>query len=138
MTKKLLAAIPLAIGAGVLSFAARSAESDERPPSKAPPVEAVGEPVNCINISRIRSTQVHDDYTIDFELPGNDIYRNTLPNRCPQLGFEERFAYEASVGQLCAVDSITVLQSGSVGRGPRCMLGKFTPVRYVEDTASGG
>jgi len=130
MTRKLLAAIPLVIGAGVLSFAARSEESD-RPASKAPPVEVLGEPVNCVNISRIRSTQVHDDYTIDFELPGNEIYRNTLPNRCPSLGFEERFAYEANVGQLCAVDTIAVIVGGAAGRGPRCGLGKFTPVRYI-------
>jgi len=138
MDKKLLAAVPLALGAGMLAYVARSAESDERPVSKAPPVEAIGEPVNCINISRIRSTQVHDDYTIDFEMPGNEIYRNTLPNRCPSLGFEERFAYEANVGQLCAIDTITVIQGGAVGRGPRCSLGQFVPVRYLDETASGG
>ena len=92
----------------------------------------LGEPVDCITISRIRTTRVHDDYTIDFELPGKEIYRNTLPNRCPQLGFEERFAYEANVGQLCSVDTIAVLVGGAAGRGPRCSLGKFTPVRYTD------
>ena|SRR5688572_17378994 len=135
MTKKLLAAIPLAIGIGVLSFAARSQDADDRPASKAPPVEALGEPVNCVTISRIRNTVVHDDYTIDFRLTGGEIYRNTLPNRCPQLGFEERFAYEASVGELCSIDMISVIQSGAAGRGPRCSLGKFTPVRYLEAAA---
>ena len=55
----------------------------------------------------------------------------------PSLGFEERFAYEANVGQLCAIDTITVIQGGAVGRGPRCPLGQFVPVRYVEETASG-
>jgi hypothetical protein len=93
----------------------------------------LGEAVSCVNISRIRNTVVHDDYTIDFNLTGGDIYRNTLPYRCPQLGFEERFAYEANVGQLCSIDTIMVIQGGAVGRGPRCALGKFTPVRYVED-----
>jgi hypothetical protein len=132
MLKTLLIAAPLAAGAALLSFAARSQDGDERPPSKAPPVEVIGEAENCITISRIRNTRVHDDYTIDFELGGNDVYRNTLPNRCPQLGFEERFAYEASIGQLCAVDTITVIQGGAVGRGPRCGLGQFVPVRYVE------
>jgi hypothetical protein len=135
MLKRLLIAAPLAAGVALLSFAARSQDGDERPPSKAPPVEVVGEAVDCINISRIRTTRVHDDYTIDFELPGNETYRNTLPNRCPSLGFEERFAYEANVGQLCAVDTITVIQGGAVGRGPRCGLGQFVPVRYVEDAS---
>ena len=135
MTKKLLIAAPLAAGAALLSFAARSEEAGERPPSKAPPVEVVGEPVNCVNISRIRYTRVHDDYTIDFVLPGKEVYRNTLPNRCPQLGFEERFAYEANTGQLCSIDTIAVLVGGAAGRGPRCSLGKFVPVRYAETAA---
>ena len=130
MTKKLLIAVPLIATAAALSFAARSEEADERPASKAPPVEVLGEPVDCITISRIRTTRVHDDYTIDFELPGKEIYRNTLPNRCPQLGFEESFAYEANTGQLCSIDMISVIQRGAAGRGPRCSLGKFVPVRY--------
>jgi hypothetical protein len=135
MTKKLLAAVSLAVGAALLAVGGRSQEADERPASKAPPVEVLGEPVNCVNISRIRNTVVHDDYTIDFNLAGGDIYRNTLPNRCPSLGFEERFAYEANVGQLCSIDTIMVIQGGAVGRGPRCPLGKFVPVRYAEDAA---
>lgn len=130
MTKKLLVAIPLAIVAGALSFAAHSEESDERPASKAPPVEVLGEPVDCVNVSRIRSTVVRDDYTIDFDMAGSEVFRNTLPNRCPQLGFEERFAYEVSSGQLCSIDMIRVIGSGP---GPRCSLGKFVPVRYVEN-----
>jgi len=132
MMKKLLVAVPLIAGAAALSFAARSEDAGERPASKAPPVEMLGEPVNCVNVSRIRNTRVHDDYTIDFNLGGGDIYRNTLPNRCPQLGFEERFAYEVSTGQLCSIDTIAVIVGGAVGRGPRCSLGKFVPVRYVE------
>src|SRR6188768_78491 len=122
MTKKLLVVVPLLAGAAVLSFAARSEDAAERPASKAPPVEVLGEPVDCVNTSRIRNTVVHDDYTIDFNLTGGDIYRNTLPNRCPQLGFEERFAYEANTGQLCSIDTIAVIQ-GNVGQGPRCGLG---------------
>ena len=135
MTKKLLVAAPLLIGTALMSFGARSEDTGDRPSSKVPAVEAVGEPKDCVNISRIRYTRVHDDYTIDFVLPGNEIYRNTLPNRCPQLGFEERFAYEANTGQLCSVDTIAVIVGGAVGRGPRCALGKFTPVRYVEAPA---
>jgi hypothetical protein len=135
MTKKLLVAVPLIAGAALLSFAARSQDGDERPASKARPAEAVGEPVDCISTSRINRTVVHDDYTIDFVMAGGDVYRNTLPNRCPQLGFEERFAYEVSSSQLCSVETIAVITGGAVRGGPRCSLGKFVPVRYVEAAA---
>src|SRR5690606_13486217 len=125
----------LLIAAG-LPLAACTAEADREREIRAPAVEVVGAAENCIQTSRIRNTVVHDDYTIDFRLTGGDVYRNTLPARCPSLGFEERFAYEVSTGQLCAIDTITVIDSGA-GRGLRCGLGKFVPVRYVEDTEGG-
>ncbi|HEU4651983.1 MAG TPA: hypothetical protein VFS49_11280 [Croceibacterium sp.] len=116
-----------------------SPETTSAGQSRAPAVEVLGEPVNCILVSRIRNTRVHDDFTIDFVMTGGDIYRNTLPHRCPQLGFEERFGYEASTGNLCAIDMISVIQSGAAGHGPRCQLGQFVPVRYVEpDTPAAG
>lgn len=98
---------------------------------RAPAIEVAGAPVHCIQTSNIRNTVVHDDYTIDFEMAGDRIYRNTLPNRCFSLGFEERFAHSSSTGQLCNVDTITVLYSNG-NRGPACGLGEFLPVRYVK------
>lgn len=112
-------------------------KTDSTAAVRAPAVEVLGEPVSCVLVSRIRNTVVHDDFTIDFHLSGGDVYRNTLPNRCPQLGFEERFAYEVSSGSLCSVDTISVLQGGAAGRGPRCGLGQFVPVRLA-DTPAGG
>ena len=118
--------------AAVAPLAACTAEPDGGAEVSAPAVTVAGAPVDCVLVDRIRNTVVHDDYTIDFVLTGGDVYRNTLPNRCPGLGFEERFAYEASTGRLCQVDTITVLQPGAAGRGPRCGLGAFVPVRYAE------
>lgn len=88
---------------------------------------AVGEPISCINPRLIRSTHVRDDQTIDFEMGGGVVYRNTLPYKCSGLGFEERFAYKLSTSELCSVDIITVLQSfgGGLSQGPSCGLGKF-------------
>lgn len=134
MTKRLFAS-SLLIAAG-LPLAACTVEADREREIRAPAVEVAGPAVNCIQTSRIRNTVVHDDYTIDFRLTGGDIYRNTLPARCASLGFEERFAYEVSVGQLCSLDTITVLRQGA-GRGPTCGLGEFVPVRYVDGEGDG-
>lgn len=97
---------------------------------KPDPYVADGAPVDCISINQIRSSNVRDDRTIDFEASGKKIYRNTLPNSCPSLGFERRFAYKTSISQLCSVDIITVLTSGGPGlqRGASCGLGKFQPM----------
>ena len=118
--------------AAVLPIAACAEKTESTAAVRAPAVEVAGEPRNCILVSQIQNTVVHDDYTIDFDMVGNEVYRNTLPNRCPTLGFEEGFAYEVSTGQLCDLDHIHVLQGSAAGPGPVCSLGKFVPVRYVE------
>jgi hypothetical protein len=120
--------------AAVLPIAACAAPSEREREIRAPAAEIVGEPANCIQTSRINNTVVHDDYTIDFKMLGGEVYRNTLPSRCPQLGFEERFAYSVPTGQLCRVDTITVLLPDGQ-RGVSCGLGQFVPIRY-RDKAS--
>jgi hypothetical protein len=119
--------LPLAILA--LAGCQQSADSTPKP-SKAPAARVVGEAASCIPIVSIRSSRVHDDRTIDFDLGGGKVYRNTLPNSCPGLGFEEAFTYETSLSQLCSTDIIYVLQrvGGSVQRGAGCGLGQFVPV----------
>jgi hypothetical protein len=87
-----------------------------------------GPAVDCIQNSSIRETRVRDDRTIDFYMLGGKVYRNVLPNSCPELGFEERFGYETSINQLCSVDIIHVLHSPPVGGGAACGLGKFQPI----------
>ncbi|MCP1471002.1 hypothetical protein J3E64_002699 [Sphingobium sp. OAS761] len=89
-----------------------------------------GKPADCIPITSIRSTNVRDDRTIDFVMNSRKIYRNTLPNSCPSLGFEKRFAYKTSLSQLCSVDIVTVLYNNGPGLQPgaSCGLGKFQPM----------
>ena len=96
-----------------------------------PSGNVTGEAVSCIQINRIQSTRVHGDETIDFEMGGGTVYRNVLPNRCYSLGFEERFAYETSTGQLCSSDTITVLLSNG-SRGTTCGLGQFLPIELTK------
>jgi hypothetical protein len=89
-----------------------------------------GKAQSCITTSRIRQSHVRNDRVIDFEMNGGQVYRNTLPFACSSLGFEQSFAYKTSVGELCSVDTITVLRGGN-GTGPTCGLGEFQPVRLV-------
>lgn len=99
-----------------------------------PEAKPTGAAVDCIPISQIRESRVRSDSIIDFRTGGKTWYRNTLPNSCPSLGFEERFSYKTSLSQLCSVDTIAVLQQfgGSLQEGPRCGLGKFQPVELAK------
>ena len=125
----------LALSAGALAGCTQ-APVDTAFVSEAPAAAVVGEPVNCITVSRIRATRVHDDRTVDFEVTGGETYRNTMPRNCPRLGFERAISYDVRGGQLCSTDIVYPIASygDRLERGPGCSLGEFVPVEYV-DTA---
>ncbi len=114
----------------LLALTAFAAPAIARPlkPAEEAKIQPAGKPVDCIQPSSIRETRVRDDSTIDFYMNSGQVYRNKLPNSCPQLGSEERFGYETSINQLCSVDIIHVLYSGPPIRGAACGLGQFQPI----------
>jgi Family of unknown function (DUF6491) len=99
-------------------------EADQRALAEARPA---GEPVDCVHIARIRNTRIRDDRTIDFHMAGGAVYRNTLPQQCSGLHFEDGFSYRTSLSQLCSTDLITVTRPGGM-EGPTCGLGRFQPI----------
>jgi hypothetical protein len=117
MKKHLIAAVAVTLGLATASASPRDRTS-------VPEATPDGKPISCVQTSSISSTQVH-----------GKVYRNTLPNSCPGLGFEERFLYTTSIGELCSVDTITVLQSPGLSRGATCGLGTFQPVQLVKAAA---
>lgn len=126
MRKSLLLVSTLA----ALTVGATAGMSAKKAPA---PVRAVGEPVNCVSLNSIRSTNVVDNSTIDFKMAGGKTYRNSLPNSCPGLKYEDRFSYRTSTSQLCNVDIIRVLNDygGRLSEGVGCGLGKFQPVEKI-------
>lgn len=126
MHKSLLAVAALS----ALTGGASAGISAKKEPA---PVRAVGEPVNCVNIRNIRSTNIVDNSTIDFKMAGGKTYRNSLPYSCPSLKSEDRFSYRTSLSQLCNVDIVRVLHDygGRLQEGAGCGLGKFQPVEKV-------
>ena len=127
MSKRAIAASAV-IAVLSLSGCARTGAPGEQFVSRAPAATVIGPAVSCVQTTLIQETRVWDDQTIDFVMNGGKRYRNTLPIRCPELGFEQRFAYRTSNSSLCDVDTITVLHTGSSIPGPTCGLGKFVPV----------
>ncbi len=89
---------------------------------------------HCVSLNLIDRTDVIDDRNILFYMRGDRVYRNILPHRCPGLAFEEKFMYRTSLGQLCDVDIITVLDDIGFGlrMGASCGLGMFYPITEQE------
>ena len=128
MRKSVLFAVAALAGIGG-SFAVAGDSKDK----KQVEIKKIGEPINCVNLRNIRSTNVVDDRTIDFKMNGGKTYRNDLGSKCPSLGFEERFSYRTSLNQLCNVDIIRVLHNygGRLQEGAGCGLGKFQQIEKV-------
>ena len=97
-----------------------------------PVATPTGEARSCIPLRSFRETRVRDDRTIDFITGNTTAYRNVLPNDCPDLAAEQRFAYETSLSQLCSSDLITVFYQTGSARGASCGLGQFQPVTLVK------
>jgi hypothetical protein len=89
---------------------------------------------SCINLREIDRTRVPNEDTILFYLRGGDVYRNNLPNRCPNLDFDERFMYRVTGNRLCDTDVITVIEDLGFGflPGATCGLGEFQPITEEE------
>lgn len=119
-------ALRLVIGLGLAASLTPAIAKDTPDPY----VPTNGKALDCVQIRSIRSTNVRDDRTIDFIMNGNKVYRNSLPNSCPSLGFERRFLYRTSLSQLCSVDIITVLYNAGTNLQPgaSCGLGQFQPM----------
>ena len=92
--------------------------------------EAVTAEKRCLSLLRIDSTDVVDDKNILFYMKNDEIYVNRLPHRCPGLNTHQAFMYRTSMGQLCSVDIITVLDGLGFGYSPgiSCVLGGFYPI----------
>lgn len=124
----------LAVSCAPADPAAQAARS-EAAIAAAPAARVLGPGQNCIDRAQVRNSVVRSDKVIDFEMVGGKVYRSTLPNRCPGLGWDRAITYETSINQLCTQQIVYSLQTigGVPQRGAGCALGEFVPVEYVKD-----
>jgi Family of unknown function (DUF6491) len=92
---------------------------------------ADGPPVSCISTNQIRTYRVQDNRTVDFEMTGGRVFRNTLPFSCPDLTFGAGIRHNSRTSQLCSFDTITVVRAGMGPNPRRCQLGQFQPLKRV-------
>ena len=89
-----------------------------------------GEPVDCIQLSRVNSTQVIDRTAIIYDA-GSTLYVNR-----PRAGRESLDRWDTLVtksfsSQLCSVDVVRLYESGSRMETGTVFLGEFVPYRRV-------
>ena len=89
-----------------------------------------GDPVSCINLRRIQSSQIIDRTAIVYEA-GNTLYVNR-----PRAGAESLDSWDVLVvrpfnSQLCSIDAVDLYDRGSRMQNGFVLLGDFVPYRKV-------
>lgn len=126
--KKLIA---LAAAASVLALApawAAARLSPEERLAKELEGRVAGEPVNCINLSTIRSSRIIDNTAIVYDA-GRTIYVNR-----PRGGRESLDSWDTMVtklwgSQLCSIDTVRMIDPSSRMLTGIVFLGEFVPYR---------
>ena len=87
-------------------------------------------PVHCLNLKRIKETEVLSDSHILFRMVDGKNFVNVLNHSCPGLRKDKTIMYRTSIGQLCDLDIVTVLDDIGFGfmPGASCGLGNFRPI----------
>jgi hypothetical protein len=132
MIRKLL---PL-IAAGVAVAAVPAEAGPRRSPEQQLQHElrgrVAGEPVNCVNLRNIRNSRIIDRTAIIFDA-GGTIYVNR-----PRSGAQSLSSWDAQVvrpfgSQLCAIDTIRMVDPASGFFRGTVFLGEFVPYRRVRN-----
>ena len=89
-----------------------------------------GEPVQCIDLHRIRSSRIITDTAIIYDA-GSVIYVNRPANGADQLNQWDTMVTRTPSTRLCNVDTITMIDRASHNFTGVVFLGDFVPYRRV-------
>jgi hypothetical protein len=118
------------VGAALLLAAATGFGADRADDASEAPAAAATKPVHCIDLIRIRDSDIIDTRHMLFRMVNGDLYLNTLPHACPGLRKNDPYMLRTSLNRMCDLDIITVLHSNGWGftPGASCGLGMFEKV----------
>ena len=127
--------VPLIAGSLLLGAAAAQADPPvdrEAQLARALEGRVAGEPVDCIDLHRIRSTRVIDDTAILYDA-GSVIYVNRPRNGADELNNWDALVTRTPTTRLCSIDVVQLVDQSSQMMTGVVFLGDFVPYRRVRD-----
>ena len=126
-----LIAASLVVGAAAAPAAPRD---PERELARAIEGRVAGEPVDCIQLNRVRGSRIIPDTAIIYEV-GNTLYVNR-----PRAGAEGMDRWDTLVtrtfgSQLCSIDTVQLVDMQSGFMNGIVFLGEFVPYRRVQTSS---
>jgi hypothetical protein len=116
----LLAALPVAAGAAAkLDPEAKLAQSLNG--------RVAGEPVDCLNLRDIKSSQIINRTAILYETRGGTIYLNRPDAGRESLNDWDVLVTRTHMNRLCSIDVVELYDTGARMRTGSVFLGQFVP-----------
>jgi hypothetical protein len=126
--------------AGAMLTTAGVAEARQRSPeqqlSRITAGRTAGEPANCIFLREINSTEIIRNTAIVYRMNNGTIYVNHPDSGANFLDRDDILVTDTHSPQLCNVDIVRLLDSGSRMTTGSVGLGKFVPYPRVRRSAS--
>jgi hypothetical protein len=128
--------LPLIAGTLLIGGAAQAAPTDrEAELAHALRGRVAGEPVHCIDMHRVRGTQVISGTAIIYDA-GGVLYVNRPDSGADQLNQWDTMVTRLWNTQLCDVDTITLVDQSSRTFSGVVFLGDFVPYRRVSTSSA--
>ncbi len=124
--------IPLIAASLLIGGAAQAGPPDrEAELQRAVRDRVAGEPVDCIDLRRVRSSRIISDTAIVYDA-GSVIYVNRPRGGAEQLDRNDTMVNRLyGTGRLCSIDTVTMVDSLSQSFSGVVFLGEFVPYRRV-------
>ena len=123
--------LPLIAGALLIGGAAQAKPADhEAELARAIAGRVAGEPVDCIDLHRIRGSRVISGTAIIYDA-GNVLYVNRPENGAEELNQWDTMVTRTQTTRLCSIDTVTMVDPGSRAFSGVVFLGDFVPYRRV-------
>lgn len=91
-----------------------------------------GEPVNCINLHRIRSSRIINRTAIVYDA-GGTLYVNRPRSGASSLTDWDVLVTRPFGSRLCSIDTVELISPGTGMLGGIVFLGDFVPYKKVKD-----
>ncbi|MEA3013297.1 MAG: hypothetical protein QOD42_1842 [Sphingomonadales bacterium] len=123
--------LPLIAGTLLIGGAAQAKPADhEAELDRAIAGRVAGEPVDCIDLHRIRSSRVITGTAIIYDA-GSVLYVNRPENGADELNQWDTMVTRTPSTRLCSIDTVTMIDQGSHSFRGVVFLGDFVPYRRV-------
>jgi len=124
--------LPLILAGAALSAAAPGIAADRPSPDQqlahALEGRVAGDPVDCVNLPQVRSTQIIPGTAIIYD-SGGTLYVNRPRSGAESLNQWDTMVTRLNTSRLCSIDTVEMVDRGSHMLSGIVFLGEFVPYR---------